>query len=463
MKKFKLVACAAAAAAMFATNAFAAADMDSSADSSGGGTYVGESTIDATNGTLLNTGAAALQEAVVTLGASFATNAVAYVRFDLPAGVTFSGNPTFAINDSNAAAAGVSVAQGGAGESYVIFAVAPSAGTENLVGSEQGTFAGAAAGGITVKNKNAVSLTYKLFETLTNAANNTLPLKTASEATFISFANAVSFGATTAQSAVADVSATGGAYTAFTGAAAEKAVATLNVTHTARALVASGAATTSVDDVLVDTNSIVVSGDFTAAVANGVDLRVTNCAGANAAGVTTVIAADKLSVTFSTITAAVIEQVLAVCYETNGTTPIVASTYSGTVDLVADTGFTVADGVTGTGEITRNGTVLKAAFGETPVGSFSGTVNLTNTGSNAAPFTTSCLTTTGRVAGNAGSVAANSASRFGIGSANGLNCPSNTRGLELTFAVPTGNVIGSVVRQDASTGQAAFDGMTGNQ
>lgn len=461
MKKFKLVACAAAAAAMFATNAFAAADMDSSADSSGGGTYVGESTIDATNGTLLNTGAAALQEALVTLGASFATDSVAYVRFDLPAGVTYTGAPTFAITGSTNAAT-VSVAQGGAGQNYVIFAVAP-AGGENLVGANQGTFAGAAAGGITVKNRDAVSLTYKLFETLTNAANSTLPLKTASEATFISFANAVSFGTTTAQSAVADVSAAGGAYTAFTGAAAEKAVATLNVTHTARALVASGVATTIVDDVLVDTNSIVVSGDFTAAVANGVDLRVANCAGANAAGVTSTIAADKLSVTFSAITAAVIEQVLAVCYETNGTTPIVASTYSGTVDLVADTGFTVADGVTGTGEITRNGTVLKAAFGETPVGSFSGTVNLTNTGSNAAPFTTSCLTTTGRVAGNAGSVAANSASRFGIGSAAGLNCPTNTRGVELTFAVPTGNVIGSVVRQDASTGQAAFDGMVGNQ
>lgn len=461
MKKFKLVACAAAAAAMFATNAFAAADMDDATDSSGGGTYVGETTIDATNGTLLNTGADALQEAVVTLGASFATNAVAYVRFDLPAGVTFSGNPTFAINDSNAAAAGVSVAQGGAGESYVIFAVAPSAGTENLVGSEQGTFAGAAAGGITVKNKTAVSLSYKLFETLTNAANNTLPLKTASEATFVSFSNAISFGTAAAQSAVADVSATGGAYTAFTGAVAEKSVVALNVTHTARALVATGVNTTGAGDVLADTNAISVSGDFTATVTDGVDLRVGTCGGATVQEGT--IATDKLSAAFSALTAAQIAQGLVVCYETNGTTAIVASTYSGTVDLVADAGFTVADGATGTGEITRNGTVLKAAFGETPAGSFSGTVNLTNTGSNAAPFTTSCLTTTGRVAGNAGSVAANSASRFGIGSAAGLNCPSNTRGLELTFAVPTGNVIGSVVRQDASTGQAAFDGMTGNQ
>lgn len=461
MKKFKLVACAAAAAAMFASNAFAAADMDDATDSSGGGVYVGETVLDATNGTLLNTGADALQEAVVTLGASFATDAVAYVRFDLPAGVTFSGNPTYTVNDSNAAPAVVSVAQGGAGFGYVIFAVAPSAVGENLVGSEQGTFAGAAAGGITVKNSTAVSLTYKLFETLTNAANNTLPLKTAEEATFVSFANAISFGTAASQSAVADVAAAGGAYTAFTGAVAEKAVVALNVTHTARALVATGVNTTAAGDVLADTNAISVTGDFTASVTNGVDLRVGTCAGANVQQGT--IAGDKLSAAFSALTAAQIAQGLVVCYETNGTTQIVASTYSGTVDLVADAGFTVADGATGTGEITRNGTVLKAAFGETPAGSFSGTVNLTNTGSNAAPFTTSCLTTTGRVAGNAGSIAANSAARFGIGSASGLACPSNTRGLELTFAVPTGNVIGSVVRQDASTGQAAFDGMVGNQ
>ncbi len=458
MKKFKLVACAAAAAAMFATNAFAAADMDDSTDSSGGGVYVGETTIDATNGTLLNTGADATQSAVVTLGASFATDAVAYVRFDLPTGVTFSGAPTFTINGSTSAAT-VSVAQGGAGASYVIFAIAPAA-TENLVGANQGTFTAAGAGGITVKDKNAVSLTYKLFETLTNAANNTLPLKTATEATFVSFANAISFGSTTAQSAVADVAASGGAYTAFTGPASEKAVVALNVTHTARALVGTGVNTTGAGDVLADTNAIEVSGDFTAAVADGVDLRIGTCGGGTVQEGT--IAADKLSVDFTGLTAAQIAQGLVVCYETNGTTAIVASSYSGTVDLAADAGFVVADGTTGTGQITRNGTVLKAAFGETPAGSFSGTVNLTNTGSNAAPFTTSCITTTGRVAGNAGSIAANSAARFGIGSAAGLNCPTNTRGLELTFAVPTGNVIGSVVRQDASTGQAAFDGMVGN-
>ena len=302
-------------------------------------------------------------------------------------------------------------------------------------------------------------MTYKLFETLTNAANNTLSLKTATESSFVSFANAIAIVAGAAQSAVADVAAAGGAYTAFTGASSEEEVAAVEVTYTPRALVGTGANPVGgVGDILADTNDITITGDFTAA---GTVTLGTSCAAVPL--YTATIAGDGLSATFANVTAADINQALVVCYAVNGTDQIIVSNYSGAVDLDGEAGFVPADGVTGTGQVTRNGTVLKAAFGETPAGSFSGTVNLTNTGSNAAPFTTSCLTTTGRVAGNAGSVAANSAARFGIGSAAGLGCPTNTRGLELTFAVPTGNVIGSVVRQDATTGQAAFDGMVGNQ
>ena len=67
------------------------------------------------------------------------------------------------------------------------------------------------------------------------------------------------------------------------------------------------------------------------------------------------------------------------------------------------------------------------------------------------------------MAGLAGSVPANSGVRRGVNSVSGLGCPAGTRGVELTMAVPTGTVIGSVVRQNVTTGQAGFDGMVGNQ
>jgi hypothetical protein len=456
MKNFKLVACAAAVAAFASGSVFAAADMDSGSEITNAGIYVNETVLNVA-GTTLTRGADADQTANVSLGASFATDAVAYVRFDLPAGVTFVGAPDYDILDNVAAPAVVSVAQGGAGSSFVIFAVAPSGVGNNLVGANIGTFV--TGTGVSVPDNTTVALQYRMFETLTNAANEALPLKTASEASFVAFANAIAVVPGVAGAEVADVAAAGGAYTAFVGASLEEPVVFFSVTHTPRALVGTGVNTAAAGDVLGDTNSITITGDFTAAAANGVTLGA-NCVIALSTGA---VAVDGLSATFTGVTAATIAQPLRVCYAVNGTDQIVASSYSGTVDLVADAGFSVTDGVTGVGEITRNGTVLKAAFGETPAGTFSGTVNLTNTGSNNAPFTTSCLTTTGRVAGNAGSITANSAARFGIGSAAGLNCPANTRGLELTFAVPTGNVIGSVVRQDATTGQAAFDGMVGNQ
>ncbi|MFN4114890.1 MAG: hypothetical protein ACK4F7_00130 [Inhella sp.] len=451
MKSFKKVALAAAVAAVAAGNAFAAANID--ANTGSGGVYAAERNL--TAATSHAVGAAADQVATVTFGASLATDAVAYVRFDLPAGKTFTANPTFAVNDS-AGAANVNVAQGGAGQSFVIFSVAPALG-ENLVGGNTGIFTGA---GITTANKDAISLKYRLFETLTNAANESLPLKTATRSEFVTFANAIAITAGTALTATANVSADTGAYTKFTGPSTEKPVVSFTVAHTARAL-QSGAASV-VTDVLANTNAVTVTGDFTAA--GGVTLDTSStCAGAGVAGT---LAGDKQSVTFSGLSAADITSAQwYVCYSVNMTNAIAISDYSGSIDLVGQTNYTPADGDTGTGSIDRNGTILKGAIGNVNE-TLSGSVHLTNTSSSAATFDASCLTFSGRQAGlTARSLPANSARRFNVFGSSGdaLGCPSNTIAVELTLAVPSGNVIGSVVRWNPTTGLYTFESMTGNQ
>ncbi len=458
MKSFKKVALAAAVAAVAAGNAFAAANLDNPGVTTGG-IYAAERNL--TTATNLASGAAADQTASAAFGASFATDAVAYVRFDLPAGVTFTAAPGYAVNDSAAAPALVSVAQGGAGQSFVVFAVAPSAVGENLVGANIGTLT---AAGITTANKSAISLTYKLFETLTNAANNTLSLKSASHSSFISFQNAIAIAPSTKQEATADVSATpGGAYTKFTGPATVKPVAAFTVAHTARALLDGTAST--VGAILADTNSVVVNGDFSAAATGGVELH--SAAACNAqVGTDAVLSGGNQIATFSGLTAAAITSgELFACYTVNTTTAIVASTYSGSIDLVGQANYTPNDGSTGTGEIDRNGTVLKGAIGNAGE-SLSGSVHLSNTSANGATFSTSCLTYSGRVAGlTERSLPANSARRFNIFGASGdaLGCPSHTVAVELTLAVPSGQVIGSVVRWNPTTGLYTFESMTGNQ
>ena len=475
MKKFKLVACAAAAAAMFATNAFAAADMDSTTELTNAGVYVGETTLNvAPATTTLTRGAAADQVATVTLGASLAADAVAYVRFQLPVGVTFVGQPTYAVNDDGAGnltdvdndpatpnvatpqPAIVSIAQGGAGENFVIFAVAPRSTGSSLVGSNVGTFT--TGTGIAVTNKNAVSLSYKLFETLTNAANNQLPLKERTESSFVSFANAIAVVPGASQSAIADVAAGTGAYTAFTGGSLVEEVAAVGVTYTPRAMVGTGVNSAGIGDIVADTNDITITGDFTAA---GAVTLGTTCAAAPVA--TATVAADGLSATFTGIIAAQIGQNLVVCYGVNGTDQIIASNYTGAVDLDAESGFAVGDGNTGTGQITRNGTTLRAAFSDASSGGYNTMINIVNTSAAPATFTTSCLRQ-GQSAftGTGYTVPAGQTMRYVVNSIAGLNCPTGVRGLELTFSVPQGSVIGSVIRKSNTTGEASFEGMVGN-
>ena len=154
----------------------------------------------------------------------------------------------------------------------------------------------------------------------------------------------------------------------------------------------------------------------------------------------------------------------AICANFSGA-PIPAETYTIAADIVPAVGADTSDrGPLVLGQIVRDGTVLKHAFAESAAAGtgYSAAVHLTNLSANPAPYTVRCVLNAGSAAGTPGTVAANTAVRQSL--AGGMGCAQpNLRGIEVTFAVPEGRVIGAIVRQNTTTGAASFDTMIGSK
>lgn len=154
-----------------------------------------------------------------------------------------------------------------------------------------------------------------------------------------------------------------------------------------------------------------------------------------------------------------------VCFAATGSTAIAAQDFTIAASVVAKAGTTTTNqAAIPLGNFKRNGTILKAAFADTTSASgVTMAVHMTNTSGNDANYTVRCLLPASSVAGKSGTVPANSARRESMG--NGLGCPADgtLRGIELTFAVPEGAIIGAVVRQNVTTGAASFDSMVGSK
>ena len=358
--------------------------------------YASEANI-STSGTTLLDGASA-QTATVALGASLGTDVSGYVRVDL-AGGNFVCNPSFAINAS-AGAANTVLSSGGNGTNFAIFAVTPTAGAA-LIGTNTGTIdtAAAATCGVSVTDKTGVAMTYRLFESLTNAANptSTNTLKTRSGVGYIAFTPGVIVGST-GIGATADVAATGGAYTAFTPAGTGF-LSAISISGSG-ALLPTGAAST-VNDIAAS-GVITVAGDFqgvrnsnstyTGAALNRV--FVSN----DVACLTTAAAATALSAssaTFASIPGAGLANVFRrLCFTPEGTQQIQASTYTGVLDLTANTGFTVSDPALNIGAVTRNGITAVAPLVQIPTGYLSRLV-LVNRGSVTRDYTVAAVSEEG--------------------------------------------------------------------
>jgi len=327
----------------------AALDLDTPVPGVNGGIYASE--INITSNIDLLDGAAADHQATVTFGASFASNAPAYVRIDISGGTWRSRvDPAdFTVNDSFPIAAYISVSQGGAiGDDYVIFVVTPNNG-ESLVGTNVATFdLGLGAGkGVNVINKNGVDIQYRLYETLTNASNEILHLKDSGLTEWLTFANAITIVPGAAQDAVADAAVTP-AFSTFTGSDNSNPVALFSISHTFRALTSGAASVPSI--VLANTNDIILTGDFS--WASDVEL---NAAASCPGGGIDASSFNGSGATFSNVSASnMIQNPWYVCVNANGTDAITVSNYTGNIDLDGQSGYTPPDGNTGTGAVSRS-------------------------------------------------------------------------------------------------------------
>lgn len=462
MKSLKKVALAAAVACVAAGNAFAVVDLDAG---TGAITYAKELTV-------ANTAFVDVLDTTVKLGFGVSNGQTRYVRYDL-------GNAKWAANlvagDLAVAASAVALSAGGTtNDSYVIFQITAAA---NYTPAEAVTLANATGVKVVAPTSN-VTLTYSLYETGADAVNGTGSgrLAVASNKTLAGVAKSTLVTLTPA-SATASVNE---AYKKFTSGTAVAGSGQLKaiVGQLAIALADQDAGTvgtqvskdpaTGLDVTLAQitgaASKVVVSTDKNWDSVSDINVATANDCTTGAISDTN----GSRTATTTDITFGAAGFTGYLCYTANGTAAIETQNFKLAVDFTAGTGLAgaaVADdeSAADVGSFNRDGTILKAAFADAGVSGFGNSIHLTNTSSTAAAYTTSCLTEAGRVAGLAGSVAGNSGVRRGVNSGSGFGCPANTRGIELTMAVPTGTVIGSVVRQNVTTGQAGFDGMVGNQ
>jgi hypothetical protein len=424
MKKFLLATTAAMIAAAYVGSA-TAADFDATPPTFD--TYASERIV---SGAVL--GGASIQH---KLGFGVSANNQRYLRYDLT-NATFATKVVFG-DLTVPGGATVAVAQGGnVGEDYVILTftagadIAPeevvSLAITSLKVTDKGTsVTGQAAlyeSGNGAQNESAADLLYKTNGTVLAIASGlqfaTTPLTTVASVVteFKEFKQTPTLGAADGWIA-ADLSQIG------------------KLTHQVKAntLDENGAPLTMVQLTAAGTK-VVVTGDFS----NATKVFFSAPANCAAESILATLNAGKTEATIVVDTAEVLAAANSgICYTADTTKPQIVQTFTITAEIVPATGADTADqGPLVLGDHDRDGTVLKTAFAETRAGSYSGTVNLANTGTKLAKFSTRCLTTDGSVDGSDGEVEAGKAARFGITAALGLNCPAATvRGLELTFDV----------------------------
>ncbi len=446
--------------AAMAPAAFAAVNLD---DGTGSVNYAKE---------LVTPGATALAGGVVdvtaTLGFGVSNGQTRFIRYDL---TNAKFGAAVGVGDLGMANTTATISQGGAaGSTFVIFQITATADiAQNVVVS----FASGTPGLVIQSAGSPVQMAYSLYEDAPSAAaggpggrlNSNFAARTvAGLVTGLAFS-------TTMNTTTVDVAATP-SYTQFTGPTSVAQIGTVSLDAAANVFVPNGGAVTYADLVAAGT-SLVLKGDFSAAVtpsttSTGVFLGQDG-AGCGVAGTAptpaTPVGGAAIFVTNATPAAA---KPLCFTVPANNAVAIPAQTFTVEADITAAAGSTTADlAAIDAGKFIRNGLVLKAAFAETTSASgVSSSVTLNNTSALPAPYTVSCLVNSaGAKVGKPGTVPAHSSSRLSVSGSNGLGCPADgtLRGLEITFAVTPGSVVGSVTRQNTSTGQASFDSMTGNQ
>lgn len=444
MKKRNIVLNTAVAAAFvaMANNAMATITLsDTTADAR---TYASEI---ATNGmTISDTNL----DARTVMGFGVSSGQTRYVRFDLTNG-KFATQVVAADLDAGISPAGtsytpgVAVAAGGStSDSYVIFQVTADV---NYASSDSFSLSlGTGVGGVVVTAAGTdVGLTYALYETASDAVNNTSTGRLATQTeTIAKFGAGLKYSVTTNTSTaiVAD------AYKKFTSSALTAKLGTVvygvNTAYTGAGVLV---ATT---DLVTAATKLVVAGNFGAAdttsTPNSIWLNTTadDCAsGAEAQG-TLNTAKTSADVTIGTTAFAT----GAICYTVTGTTVVPVQTTTVALDLTAAAGSTAADVAAQTlGNIAHDGAELESPWFSTAAGYESRFV-LSNAGTSDVPYTTTVRTENGNActAGSAATGTIPAGKQIVIQAANicsAFTAGQPTRGgVTFTIAAPNNTVQG---------------------
>jgi hypothetical protein len=352
-------------------------------------------------------------QATGTLGVGTPANQTLYFRFDLSNGATFAGPPVFVGPPDSGTVGGsvssVTLVSGGAGSNFVVFSAQPSDATETLPidGAFSITASTSLTEGITVINRNPVTLQYRLYAILGSALNPTVapPVDTleTKTGTYVSFKTGVTL-TTVPYTNTADVEATP-SFTAFLLPASTPPFATLtnanlgDVTLTAdtTVLLKKGTAVAALNDLVAVGSTLAVAGDFSARAAGVAGVRRgaaanSACAG-NTADATPTDTAASFTLAGGDVTGASLAS--AICYIVNGTSVIPESApndYTIALQGVAVSAEydPVVISATNLGNIIRNGTELQASLAQTPAG-WTSRIALTNTGTLPRVYTTRFL------------------------------------------------------------------------
>lgn len=462
MQKFVLKSSAALMLAGIAGQAFAAAGVADTFGVAGGvNTYAQELS---SGGQAIGTGINVLGD----IGFGVSAGQTRFVRYDLT-NATFqnavaAGDLT---TDPATAAANITVVQGGtAGSSFVIFQI-----TADGVGLAQLDDVAFALDNpnILVTTVAPVTLRYRLYETAGDAANQAAgPLSSAS-ATIANFATGISFtstpNTTTAEVATSYKNFSADATLLSDGFISATQANVGNVSFGAAAGVlrpVDGLQVTLADLIQAPVTFTVTGADFGSSTGVFVDNDgdLVECNTSSFAPTTSTATTRVFTIGVTTLTNA------NVCYNVapapNALPQIAAQSFGGAIDLSAAAGATTVDpaGVN-VGSFIQNGTVLKVPYLFSNRSGLVTFVHLSNNSSIAAPYTVTCLSNgAASAAGTPGTVPANrslSLDRAAIG------CPASSNTAIFTINSARGNVIGTMVRTNGSTGESGFDTAVGSE
>lgn len=459
MKRFLVSATAAAVLSFLSSGAMAVVNLD---DGTGSSNYAKE---------LVTPAVTALTGAPVnvtsTLGFGVSNGQTRFIRYDL---TNAKFGAAVAVGNLVMANTTATIAQGGgAGSTFVIFQITA---TADIAQSVTVAFNSGVPGLVIQAAGSPVQMAYSLYEDAPSAAaggaagrlnGNYAAQTVAGLVTGLAFT-------TTVNTSTVSVNAVP-TYTKFApGTTTLATIGNVSLVAANNVLVPATGAQVVYTDLVGAGTALVLKGDFGAAEApssssTGVFLGPDG--GGCVAGTAPTPATPTDTATFATNATPVAGRDLCFSVTAGNTVKIPAQDFTVAADITPAAGATTADiGAIAAGTFIRDGLVLKASFAETSgVSGVSRAVSLVNTSGNPAPYTVRCIVNSPNpVNGTAGTVPANSATRVSVGTP-GLGCPTNgtLRGVELTFASPAGSVVGSMVSQSLSTGQASFDGMTGNK